>query len=209
MISLAYTPLVVRQSNLTLLAKVWLLSAVVTAHLGIVYIWRHTPTRENIFQVSELSVSLALAAHDTPANIQQRKAMQPHVPVVDKPAPMQSAAAVEQIAVATAAIVDAHEPIPEASEPEYKASYLHNNPPAYPLAARRMGLQGRVVLHVEVLAGGKCGNIEIHKSSGYIMLDNAALETVKTWRFVPARQAGNSVDKWFMIPVQFSLKDNA
>jgi len=77
------------------------------------------------------------------------------------------------------------------------------------MAARRMGMQGRVVLNVQVLAGGVCGQINIQKSSGYAMLDAAALNTVKTWRFSPATQAGQKIDKWFMIPIQFSLKDNA
>ena len=46
-------------------------------------------------------------------------------------------------------------------------------------------------------------------SSDYAMLDNAVLEAAKPWHFVPAIQSGNAVDKWFIIPVQFSLKDNA
>lgn len=95
------------------------------------------------------------------------------------------------------------------TEPDYKATYLNNPFPTYPMVARRMGLQGRVVLNVEVLASGVCGTINIHKSSGYAMLDNAALQTVKGWRFMPARQSGNVIDKWFMIPIQFSMKDKA
>jgi periplasmic protein TonB len=67
----------------------------------------------------------------------------------------------------------------------------------------------RVLLNIGVLAGRICGEINIHKRSAYAMLDNAALQTVRNWRFLPARQAGHTVDKWFMIPVQFSLKDNA
>ena len=98
---------------------------------------------------------------------------------------------------------------PADTEPVYRASYLDNPPPSYPMVARRMGMQGRVLLNVEVLADGRCGQIHVEKSSGYAMLDSAALQTVKAWRFLPASQAGHAVDKWFMIPVQFSLKGNA
>jgi protein TonB len=93
------------------------------------------------------------------------------------------------------------------TEPDYKASYLRNPSPVYPLAARRMGLQGKVVLNVEVLAEGRCGLIEVKQSSGYAMLDNAALQTVRDWRFVPARHAGIAVTRWFLVPVQFQLRN--
>ncbi|MBI4938878.1 MAG: energy transducer TonB [Nitrosomonadales bacterium] len=98
-------------------------------------------------------------------------------------------------------------PIPDV-EPDYKASYLNNPRPPYPFAARRMGLQGKVILNVEVLAEGLCGQINVHQSSGHEMLDNAAMQTVKTWKFAPARQAGHAVTKWFKIPIQFALNNN-
>jgi len=97
-------------------------------------------------------------------------------------------------------------PVTHDAEPDYKASYL-NNRLDYPLAARRMGLQGRVVLNVEVLAEGLCGQVNVHQSSGHEILDNAAMQSVKTWKFIPARHAGGAVTKWFMVPILFSLKD--
>lgn len=91
-------------------------------------------------------------------------------------------------------------------EPDYQAAYL-NNRLTYPLSARRMGIQGRVVLNVEVLAEGVAGQISVLQSSGHEMLDRAALESVKNWRFVPARRAGQPFTKWFTVPIQFSLQD--
>ena len=77
----------------------------------------------------------------------------------------------------------------------------------YPLSARRAGLQGTVMLYVEVLADGSCGKINVLKSSGYRVLDDNALETVKTWQFIPSRQAGVAVSKWYKLPYVFSLID--
>ncbi len=94
------------------------------------------------------------------------------------------------------------------SEPDYKASYLHNPHPVYPMVARRMGWEGRVILNVEVLAEGSCGAVVVYRSSGHEVLDNAAINTVKTWRFTPARHIGNAVTQWFKVPVNFSLEDN-
>jgi protein TonB len=95
------------------------------------------------------------------------------------------------------------------AEPDYKADYLNNPRPPYPMVARRMGYHGKVVLDVEVLAEGKAGDVRLHQSSGYDILDNAALQTVKTWRFTPARRFGQAVTQRFLVPIKFSLEDNA
>lgn len=191
----------------TLAARAVIFALVVTAHLAVLSVWSKQPNA-NAVTVNELSVSFAMAAQaPQPATPQPHKstpaALPEQVAVQSPSAVMEQATAVAapSVALATPVIAD--------TEPDYKASYLNNPPPAYPMVARRNGLQGRVVLNVEVLADGICGQINIHKSSGYAMLDNAALLTVKTWRFLPARQAGRTVDKWFMIPIQFSLKDDA
>ncbi|MDP1594717.1 MAG: TonB family protein [Gallionella sp.] len=99
-------------------------------------------------------------------------------------------------------------PVPPDREPDYRAAYLSNPVPAYPMVARRMGWQGKVVLNVEVLASGLPGQIKLHQSSGREVLDNAAANTVKNWRFVPAQRAGRAVTQWFRVPINFSLEDN-
>jgi len=103
--------------------------------------------------------------------------------------------------VATAPVVD--------TQPDYKASYLNNPRPPYPMVARRMGWEGKVVLNVEVLAEGACGAVNVFHSSGHEVLDNAAMNTVKSWRFIPARSAGRAISQWFKVPINFSLEDNA
>jgi len=125
-------------------------------------------------------------------------------PLPTEPAVQQSEA---PAAVAAEPLAYPIEAAPQEIEPDYKAFYL-NNHVTYPLAARRMGIQGRVVLNVEVLAAGMSGGINIHVSSGHKVLDRAALESVRNWRFVPASRAGQPFTKWFRIPIQFSLKGN-
>lgn len=93
-------------------------------------------------------------------------------------------------------------------EPDYSAAYLNNPAPPYPIAARHWHLQGKVVLNVEVVETGQCGQVAVLQSSGYEVLDNAAVQTVKSWTFVPARQGGYAVTKWFKVPIIFSLKDD-
>ena len=92
-------------------------------------------------------------------------------------------------------------------EPDYQAAYLKNPVPSYPMVARRMGWQGRVVLNVEVLASGLPGQVKLYQSSGHDVLDNAAIKAVSSWRFVAARQNGQAVAKWFLVPIPFILKE--
>ncbi len=89
--------------------------------------------------------------------------------------------------------------------PSFTASYLDNPAPEYPPLARRSGEQGRVILRVHVTADGKADAVELRTSSGSQRLDQAAIETVKRWRFVPARQGSNAVTAWVLVPIAFSL----
>lgn len=99
-------------------------------------------------------------------------------------------------------------PVQLDAEPDYKADYLNNPRPPYPMVARRMGYNGKVILNVEVLAEGRAGQVLLHKSCGYEILDNAALQTVKTWKFSPAKRLGQPVTQWFLVPIKFSLEGN-
>lgn len=188
---------------------------VLAVHVTIFIIWKEHPG--SIQNVSnEISVSLSMAAPETESvnhnqNLQRVPMTPPISPIVE---PVSEE--IGQAQVATIPVTAPTEKVPVVApatllvetQPDYKASYLNNPPPTYPLLARRNGLQGRVVLNVEVLANGSSGKVTVQSSSGYAMLDNAAIQTVMHWRFVAARRAGQVIDKWFMIPIQFSLKDN-
>jgi len=62
-----------------------------------------------------------------------------------------------------------------------------------------------VLLKVEVLVNGRVGQLEVQKSSGHARLDEAALITVRNWRFKPARKGRETVICWVNIPITFSL----
>jgi len=111
-------------------------------------------------------------------------------PAPPSPAPLQPAA----------------EPVIE--PPRYHAAYLSNPPPAYPLAARRRGVEGTVLVRAEISAGGECQRAELKKTSGHEMLDQAALEAVKKWRFVPAKRGSQAVVAWVEVPITFKLENN-
>jgi protein TonB len=92
------------------------------------------------------------------------------------------------------------------SPPQFGAAYLNNPKPLYPASARRMGMEGTVMLKVLVSRDGGAVKIEIAQSSGHEILDKAAAEAVKNWRFVPARQGDSPLEEWVQVPVAFRLK---
>ena len=110
------------------------------------------------------------------------------------------AATISLPAMATAPVEGASTP------PAFNAAYLRNPPPRYPPAARRNGDEGQVMLKVLVSAEGAPVRVELDQSSGSSLLDGAALEAVRGWRFVPARRGVQNVDGWVRVPLVFRLE---
>lgn len=91
------------------------------------------------------------------------------------------------------------------TQPRFNAEYLDNPKPPYPGLSRRMGEEGEVRLKVYVDANGTALQIELYRSSGFPRLDQSARDTVRQWRFVPARQGEQTVPAWIIVPIRFSL----
>jgi len=90
--------------------------------------------------------------------------------------------------------------------PHLNADYLNNPAPDYPPASRELGEQGRVLLRAMINIDGTVAQVVLRKSSGFDRLDQAALDTVKNWRFVPAQRGEQKVSAWVVVPVAFSLE---
>ena len=77
--------------------------------------------------------------------------------------------------------------------------------PEYTDEARHEKLQGTVTLQVLVTAEGKVGRVKITRGLG-LGLDERAAETVRKWRFQPARDAArNPIPQWVMVETTFRL----
>ena len=86
-----------------------------------------------------------------------------------------------------------------------KAKPGHNMRPEYPRTAREAGWEGTVMLRVEVLPDGKAGVVSVHQTSGYAILDHAALTAVQRWRFSPAMDGNFPIHSIVHLPVRFDL----
>jgi protein TonB len=93
-------------------------------------------------------------------------------------------------------------PLVEAEPPRYG----FRTEPEYPRLAVRRGYQGTTLLRVRILRDGSVAAVEIRESSGFQILDDAARDAVRTWRFSPALAAGSPVASWVLVPITFKLE---
>lgn len=79
--------------------------------------------------------------------------------------------------------------------------------PGYPLKARESDWEGVTVLKVLIKTNGKVGEVIILESSGYQILDQAAVKTIKKWRYRPALKNGTAVPRQIRVRIKFQLEE--
>lgn len=87
-------------------------------------------------------------------------------------------------------------------------SILDKVDPVYPPSVRQAGIEGTVVLKIQILDNGHSGSISIARSSGNEQLDASAIRAVGQWRFIPAkdRASGQALSCYTTIPIAFHLR---
>ncbi|HKA42371.1 MAG TPA: energy transducer TonB [Burkholderiales bacterium] len=196
--------------------------AALLLHAGVIaFLLQFQPVRSVLLKTAPIMVNLI----DLPAAVEKPKELPKPLPVkpkITQPVPPRPEPAL-LIAATTEASTPAAAPAPQplapsspvaspelaawpVIPPSFNAAYLQNPAPAYPPLSRRLGQQGKVVLRVLVNAGGTPDKVEVRSSSGFDRLDAAALDAVKHWRFVPARQGEKPVDAWVLVPITFTLE---
>ncbi len=90
--------------------------------------------------------------------------------------------------------------------PSTDADYLQNPKPVYPAMSKRLNEQGKVLVRVLIGEDGRPQKNELRQSSGFDRLDNAAMNTVMQWRYVPGKRGGVPEAMWFVVPINFVLE---
>lgn len=80
--------------------------------------------------------------------------------------------------------------------------------PVWPKQSLRDGNQGTVTLAFKISADGKAEQSKLLKSSGFPLLDEAALQGITKCRFKPATQADTPVPAWMQMQYVWTLKKN-
>jgi protein TonB len=99
-------------------------------------------------------------------------------------------------------------PAQRAAPPVTRAVALLERPAAsYPPEAYRAREEGRVLVNVQVNASGSVTGATIAERSGSQILDRAALEQVRQWKFSPALENGKPIASSIEVPVAYSLDE--
>lgn len=122
----------------------------------------------------------------------------PQAPVVDVPEPRPND-------IVTPPAPPAPPAPPTSIEASVDISSKAMNPPRYPPAAFRAGIQGEVILIIDVDASGNVTNVTVEKSSRNRDLDRAAMEAARKWRFNAAEAGGKKTAGRVRVPVNFAL----
>ena len=77
--------------------------------------------------------------------------------------------------------------------------------PKYPRVSRKRGERGKVLVRVFINRDGSSEKVEIEQSSGFNRLDQAAMDSAKKCRFIPAKRNGKPVKTLATIPYTFTF----
>lgn len=176
---------------------------------------RISPAEARVLQVSLITLPrplpMAPASVDLQLQLKPLRVQRAATPPLDAPSPVAISLPPAPPAVPFPLSAEVASTLPSPPTlplvpPRFDAAYLQNPPPAYPALSRRLGEQGRVLLRVLVRPDGVPESVELRQSSGAFRLDEAALEVVRKWRFVPARQGDIPVTAAVIVPIVFSLE---
>jgi len=87
------------------------------------------------------------------------------------------------------------------------ASCLYSPEPTYPQVARKAGWEGVVLVRALIAADGSVATVSVRDGSGCDILDEAALNSVRKWRFSPAQRGGVPITSFYDVKVRFRLLD--
>lgn len=83
---------------------------------------------------------------------------------------------------------------------------IHTTQPVYPEAARKDKLEGNTVVRTVIDEQGNVKDPVVGTSSGHESLDQAALDSVSTWKFKPATLKGKPVAVVYTITIRFTTE---
>jgi len=81
--------------------------------------------------------------------------------------------------------------------------------PVYPEQGRLEGWEGTAKVRFQVLTNGRTDTVQIESSSGFTQLDEAAIDAVQQWQFIPAKNQANNqpVACWTYVTLVFKLNN--
>lgn len=173
--------------------------------------------KETVAEVKDELIKVELKSSTQPINENREPLFVPPVSSITK----NSYESTQVGATSTASIVEKPSDIISHHVTESKASspietsfgasvapaFLHREMPVYPMMARKLGREGRVVLKLTIDEKGNLLNVEVIERADYGFTE-AAMEAVKKSTFLPAKKDGKPIASRALLPIKFQLKRN-
>ena len=100
-------------------------------------------------------------------------------------------------------------PAAERATPEARteARMVRGQKPTYPREAQQRGMEGEVLLWLNISADGDVLEAKVQRSSGYRLLDDHSIRFARGLEFVPARRGQTAIPTTVLLPVRYRLVD--
>ena len=112
---------------------------------------------------------------------------------------------IQKVEVKKQELVKIQEKVSQVIKVQANPNYFQNPPPEYPKLAKQMRQEGLVMLAVDVGKEGSPIKVEIKQSSGYRLLDQAAVKAVSHWKFQPGSIGNIPVESTVTVLIRFRL----
>lgn len=150
------------------------------------------PVNPESVVVMQLASTPPLPREDQPSKSTPQQT-QTHSP--EQPAP-----------VAETSVPSTSNPAPIGNELQTPPRFDHNAPIVYPPEAVDAHIEGTVWLRLRIATDGCVQEVKVVRSSGHVVLDRQAVETVNTWRGEPARIGDRPIETIEILPVVFRFR---
>ncbi len=139
-------------------------------------------------------VAVAAPAPELPTVVTAVQVVQPAITVTTAPPPPAPAPPAPPVAAPAPKLI-----------PPTAVRYLVPPPIEVPMASRRLGESGTVLLRVLIGADGLPRQVLLHKSSGFARLDEQALQAMRQARFKPYTENGVAVEGVAIAALQYEI----
>jgi protein TonB len=95
--------------------------------------------------------------------------------------------------------------VQEGSQEDRAPKLSRSSNPVYPSTAQNQGVEGYVLLHVQVLANGSVGELKVLEGKPAGMFEAAAKRAVSSWKYTPGLEKGRPAVMWVKHKVNFAL----
>lgn len=150
------------------------------------------------------------AARATASPVTRRYQPRPVVAATPMPIPRTASDEVQQhVSAVPARVASPPKSLDAKVEPVWVSVPTFSSPPQYPTyppLARKRGQQGTVWLEIWLSEQGAQLKRTLSRSSGFALLDEAALRAAARWQFEPHRHNGMAVASRVRIPIEFAVR---